>query len=1037
MNPLTQPQRLCKWLALAAVGLTSLSGHAALIEPGPDEAILYYQRDDNQYDGWGLHLWNTASCSGSALATDWSQPHPASGFDTEHGAYYRIPLQTDASCLNLIMHKGNDKDLGGNDLQWRFSSLGKRVFSVSGSSTLSPEPIGPAPLTIDGARGHWLDARTLVVYGPHNAEQLELRYASDASIAVDGQARTISGGERLSLTPSRLSERLAKRFPHLVGHSVYRVAGKPAAIRAALKSQLLVVGYQQDAIEFVSQVQTPGVLDHLYRYRGKLGSQVGHHGVVFRLWAPTAQSVRLHLFDANKQPLADSPVTLREYHGVWRYVGPRRLDRAFYQYEVSTYHPSSGQIETTLVTDPYALSLAQNSRYAQVVNLDDSDLKPSGWDNVKHLPQKAPEASVIYETHIRDFSASDASIAAEQRGKYLAFTQTQSHGMRHLRSLAEAGLTHIQLLPAFDIATADENPAKQVNLDDSFSKLCELSAQAAEDWASYCNSGTIRQALERFDPAGPEAQALHSVLRNVDGFNWGYDPYHYTVPEGSYASDADGVTRIREFRQMVMALNQQGLSTVMDVVYNHTHASGLGEQSVLDKIVPGYYHRRHPLTGAVERSTCCDNTASEHAMMEKLMIDSLKVWARDYQVRGFRFDLMGHHMRRNLKRALRAVQHVDRDTYFYGEGWNFGEVANDARGVNATQLNMAGTGIGTFNDRQRDAVRGGGPFDGGDSLRRNQGFANGLFVIPNEHNSASDAEKAQLLRSLDWLRIGIAGGLRDYPLITADGRVQTGGQIDYNGQPAGYTQDPQETINYVSKHDNQTLWDINQYKLASSLTLPERVRLQLLGLAVPLLSQGIPFIHMGSDLLRSKSMERDSYDSGDWYNAVDFSYQQSNWNKGLPRADKDGDNWPLIRQIIADPQAAPDSVAIEAARQQFLTLLRIRHSSPLFSLPNAREVQRRLAFHNTGPEQIPGVVAFSLDDSRGAGRNLDRRYEGMMVILNASNVPVAIPGALPGFRLHPLQANSDAITQSANVSDGLFNVPPLTAAVFVLPEQRR
>ncbi|MBU3059583.1 MAG: DUF3372 domain-containing protein, partial [Pseudomonas indica] len=179
------------------------------------------------------------------------------------------------------------------------------------------------------------------------------------------------------------------------------------------------------------------------------------------------------------------------------------------------------------------------------------------------------------------------------------------------------------------------------------------------------------------------------------------------VPEGSYASDAEGVRRIREFRRMVQALADMGLSTVMDVVYNHTHAAGLADQSVLDKLVPGYYHRRDPVTGAVERSTCCENTASEHFMMEKLMTDSLVVWARHYKIGGFRFDLMGHHMRTNLLNALQAVRKVDPDIYFYGEGWNFGEVAGNARGINATQRNMAGTGIGTFNDRQRDAVRGG------------------------------------------------------------------------------------------------------------------------------------------------------------------------------------------------------------------------------------------------------------------------------------------------------------------------------------------
>src|SRR5690606_26772519 len=144
-------------------------------------------------------------------------------------------------------------------------------------------------------------------------------------------------------------------------------------------------------------------------------------------------------------------------------------------------------------------------------------------------------------------------------------------------------------------ATVNEDPQQRVELDDPFARLCELSASARQKWADYCGAASIRAVLQGFDPAGGEAQALYAELRALDGFNWGYDPYHYTVPEGSYARDAEGVQRIREFRAMVQALARMGLTAVMDVVYNHTHASGLGEQSVLDKLVPGYYHRRDPV----------------------------------------------------------------------------------------------------------------------------------------------------------------------------------------------------------------------------------------------------------------------------------------------------------------------------------------------------------------------------------------------------------------------------------------------------------
>jgi pullulanase-type alpha-1,6-glucosidase len=382
----------------------------------------------------------------------------------------------------------------------------------------------------------------------------------------------------------------------------------------------------------------------------------------------------------------------------------------------------------------------------------------------------------------------------------------------------------------------------------------------------------------------------------------------------------------------------------------------------------------------------------------------------------------------NMEKALDAVTAVDPDTYFYGEGWNFGEVANNARGVNAIQPNMAGTGIGSFNDRLRDAVRGGGPFDGGDALRANQGFSNGLFSIPNDRNSGSDAEKTRLLQISDWIRVGIAGSLSDYSLITADGTTRTGAEIDYNGQSAGYTSDPQEIINYVSKHDNQTLWDNNQYKADFAATLQERAQMQVVGLSVPILSQGIPFIHMGSELLRSKSMERDSYDSGDWFNEVDFSYQETAWNSGLPRQDKDGANWDLITEIIGQFQAGPTPSEIDYTREQVEKLLIVRNESELFRLRTAEQVSERLSFHNTGPSQVPGVIAFSLDDGPDNGlTDLDSDVDQVVVVINSTGTQQALDTSLN--EAFSVMADTSP-EQTAAAANGTFTVPALSVAVF-------
>lgn len=1034
-------------LSLALTGCNSASddpvtgggGRAEpLLEPGENEALLYYKRTDENYSGWGLHLWNTPAdgCDGLAegVATEWSTPRLPDGINDTYGAYYRIPMREAGECLNFIMHKGDEKDLGGVDHRWHFGALGNRIFTLSGSQLLSQSPIEAEAVTIAGASAHWLDERTLVVKNGDNLARLELRHDAQAEIRVTPE-ETMAGGESIALSATTLAPALAEAFPHLAGWPAFEVQAATGDIRSALKEQIIVAGYNgSDELVMATRVQIPGVLDDLYAYEGQLGAVISGTDVDFAVWAPTAQNVRLHAFDATGTLLPGYPVAMSESDGVWRFTGNlAELNEQFYQYEVTVYHPRTDAIETTMVSDPYALSLSTNGQYAQVVDLD-SGYKPAGWDSVEPPTVEAPENVVVYEAHIRDFSATDETQDPAVRGKYRAFAAPSDgsvDSVAHLKSLADAGITHLHLLPAFDMATVNEDPSEVVDIDDPFSRLCDLSPEAADTYATYCNSGqSIRDVLAGFDPLTGDAQALYSTFRSLDSFNWGYDPVHYTVPEGSYASDANGTQRIREFREMVQAATDLGLNVVMDVVYNHTNASGLAANSVLDKLVPGYYHRQNPETGAVEQSTCCENTASEHAMMEKLMVDSLVTWADQYKISGFRFDLMGHHMLTNMETALTAVQAVDPDTYFYGEAWNFGEVANNARGKNAIQANMAGTGIGSFNDRLRDAVRGGGPFDGGDAIRANQGFGNGLFTFPNDRNSGSAEEKARLLQISDWIRVGIAGSLKDYSFVAANDQLTTGAEIDYNGQSAGYTADPQEIINYVSKHDNQTLWDNNQYKTNYAATTQQRAQMQVVSLAVPILSQGIPFLHMGSELLRSKSMERDSYDSGDWYNEVDFSYQTSAWNRGLPRQDKDGANWDLITEVIqsAGANANPTPAAIAYTDAQVKELLSLRRSSPLFRLQTAQDVQDRLSFLNTGSGQIPGLIAFRLlDDGTGGLAQLDAANDELVVVINASNGEQTLSTSLTGSFATPVDTS---VGDGASASNGDFTVPALSVAVF-------
>jgi pullulanase-type alpha-1,6-glucosidase len=736
-------------------------------------------------------------------------------------------------------------------------------------------------------------------------------------------------------------------------------------------------------------VQIPGVLDDLYAaraYGARLGP-VWHGGrPSLAVWAPTAKRVDLLLRERR--------VAMRRGDdGVWRATGDRSWRNAPYAFEVTVYAPVLDEVVTNVVTDPYSLGLTVNSTRSLLVDLDDPALKPHGWERLRKPAVRQPEDSTIYELHVRDFSIGDATVPTPHRGSFLAFTDAGSDGMRHLRSLARAGMNTLHLLPSNDIATIEENRAAQQQ--------------------PPC-------ALATFPPDSEEQQRCVGLVRDTDGFNWGYDPLHYTTPEGSYATAPDGPARTREFREAVKGINDAGLRVVMDVVYNHTPAAGQDPKSILDRIVPGYYHRLSP-TGAVETSTCCANTATEHRMMEKLMIDSLVTWAREYKVDGFRFDLMGHHSKANMLAVRRALgPHV----YLYGEGWNFGEVADDARFVQATQANMAGTGIGTFSDRLRDAVRGGGPFD---EDPRIQGFASGLFTDPNGAavNGTAEQQRARLLLYHDQIKVGLAGNLRDFTFVDRTGATVTGSQVDYNGSPAGYAADPSETITYVDAHDNETLFDVLQYKLPQARTMADRVRMNTLALATTALGQSPSFWHAGTDLLRSKSLDRNSYNSGDWFNRIDWSARDSTWGSGLPPREDNEAKWPFMRPLLADPALEPRPADLRTARDRAAELLRIRFSSPLFRLGSADEIQRRVSFPTGGPGQTPGVIVMAIDG----------RHEDVVVVFNATpatTTQTLAPLSRRRYALHRVQAHGgDPVVRRSSYRRGAFTVPGRTVAVFV------
>lgn len=870
-----------------------------------------------------------------------------------------------------------------------------------------------AAYTAIDARAYWLDTAYLKWPGGVGPGRYRLYHAARASLRVLRGAR-VSGadGHVDAVRSDQLPTAISRRFDFTGDGAVLRLAETGSLdLRELLRRQVVLVREDaQGRVLAATYLQHPGVLDALYADAEDvmLGAMPRPGTTEFALWAPTARGVALCLYDDGAGAASEKfPLQRNEATGIWSLELPRDLRGAYYTYLVDVFVPGVGIVRNR-VTDPYSISLSTDSVRSYIADLDDRGLKPQGWDEAPRPPALRSNTDMaIYELHVRDFSIGDASVPQAHRGKYLAFTDARAAGMRQLRALADAGITDIHLLPVFDIATIPE---------------------------ARCETPLLPRA-----PADSEAQqAAVMAAAAKDCFNWGYDPYHYSAPEGSYASNAaDGAVRIREFRAMVQALHAVGLRVGMDVVYNHTAASGQNARSVLDRIVPGYYQRLDA-NGAVEHSTCCDNTATEHRMMAKLMRDSVALWAKHYRIDSFRFDLMGHQPREAMLEVRRAANAAaGRNIPLVGEGWNFGEIADNARFFQAAQGQLDGTGIATFSDRARDALRGGGCCDGGADLIANQGLLNGLYHAPNER-AGGRASREELLHAADLARAGLAGTLRDYRMQFADGRVAALSELDYKDQPAGYASQPGEVVNYVENHDNPTLWDINALKLPQSTSAAERARVQLLGAAFVAFSQGVAYFHAGMDVLRSKSLDRNSFDSGDWFNRLDWTHTDNGFAAGLPPYRHNGKDWGLLRPVLRNPHAKPSPAEIAWMRDAFRDLLRIRAGTTLFRLDSADEVAKRLTFRNTGPGQDPTVVVGHLD-----GNDMEGPFREVLYLLNVSpetRVLILPEEAGKAYVLHPVQASPDAVDARARQAgyrarDGRVEVPGRTAVVFVVPRE--
>ena len=716
--------------------------------------------------------------------------------------------------------------------------------------------------------------------------------------------------------------------------------------------------------------------------------------------------------------------------GVWTVAGQPSWKGQYYLYDISVYVPSQEQIVENIVPDPYSVDIALNGAKTRITDLSDAAVKPTGWD-ASSSPALASQGDFsVYELHIREFSVADTSVPSAYQGTYLAFTNPGTYGMTHLHRLALAGLKAVHLMPSM------------------------VTGSVNEDKSTWASPGD----LSGFPPDGSQQQAAVTAVQGTDGYNFGYDPYLFLAPNGGYASNPDN--RVSEYRQMVLGLHNAGLRVVQDMVFNHTFTSGENTFSVLDEVVPGYYYRLNA-QGATDTASCCSDTASEHRMMEKLMIDTVVENATQYKIDGFRFDDMSLHFAYNMQHIQQALRSLTLENdgvdgsriYLYGEGFLNSETA--AIGVNATQQNLYGYGIGTFNDRIRDGIRGGSTFD--INTEQVQGFATGLFTDPSRYTTTTLAEsvtdqKATLNLEGDWIRLGLAGNLRDFTFVNSAGTTVKGSEVLYYGQPAGYTATPLEAVNYCSVHDNQTLFDAIQLKApvpgttatgGDSITM--RTRRQVLAMSLIALGQGIPFFYGSDDLLGSKDMDYNSYNSGDWFSKINWIYQgdrpsqnllsleSDNWGTGLPLQNVNGNQWPVMQPLLANPALKPAPENISSSAAAFQMFLRIRSSSELFHMASLAEVQKNLHFLNTGSSQIPGVIVMRLDAN---GQNYGP-YTHIVVVFNGTlNTINFQDDQLKNLdlSLHPLElasGDADAKLSSASNTTGTLTVNALTTAVFV------
>ncbi|HYE08632.1 MAG TPA: type I pullulanase [Patescibacteria group bacterium] len=619
-------------------------------------------------------------------------------------------------------------------------------------------------------------------------------------------------------------------------------------------------------------------------YQGNdLGANYQKDQTVFKVWSPGATDMKLVIYNSYDAATGQVYNMKKASQGIWELKLSGDFKSQYYNYRVTI-----DGVERETV-DPYAKGAAVNGEKGMIV--DFSAINPEGWE--KHSipkPLKATEA-VIYEMHVRDFSVDENSGIAN-KGKYLAFTERGTKGTNGVSTgldhLKELGITHLHLLPVYDFASIDETKEGQ--------------------------------------------------------YNWGYDPYLYNVPEGSYSTNPyDGAVRLREFKELVKALHENDIRVVMDVVYNHTYTT---VDSPFDILVPQYYYRTNDAGAYTNGSGCGNETASERAMMRKFIVDSVKFWATEYKIDGFRFDLMALHDIETMKEVEQELRKINPSILIYGEPWTGGTSALRAS-FQMKKGSQKGMNIAVFNDDIRNAIK-------GDNDGTGLGFVNGRSLIENE------------------IKKGIIGG------------------IQYSGSIYGFTEQPVETINYVSSHDNLALFD--KFKKSNPDASPiEQEKMNRLAISMVLTSQGIPFIQGGTEILRTKKGNHNSFNAGDEINKIQWDRKNTYW-----------ETFTYIKNLIA-----------------------LRKSQKVLTLDNAVDIRECLSFK----ESQKNTIAYMLNSP------FEGDYKNLFIIHNANRETVTVKLPISGqwnVIANEFEVNQSGVSKGQSVFSGEVEAAPLSTYILYM-----